>query len=124
MYVGMCLCLCMCVDLFLCMYVCTGICLYVYMCTCVYVITDACVYVWLCLCQQSVRTKFKHWLKKYEKMEEMHLEFEAAAEENPKKLAGFMEDVQERYDNMAAFKKTFQKFQMSVEAALKKVATL
>ena len=84
----------------------------------------------MCVCmvvlvaRQSVRAKFKLWLKKYEKMEEMHLEFEAAAEENPKKLAGFMEDVQERFDNMSAFKKTFLKFQMGVETSLKKVASV
>ena len=55
-------------------------------------------------------------------MEELNLEFEAATEENPKKLAGFMEDVQARFDSMTTSKKTFQKFQHGVETALKKVA--
>ena len=56
-------------------------------------------------------------------MEELLFEFEAKSE-GDQKLHGFLDNVKERFDNMDSFKKTFQKFQMSVEIALKKVAVL
>ena len=54
-------------------------------------------------------------------MEELVLEFEAKTEDNAK-FKGFLEEVQEKLDSMSAFNKTFQKFQLSVDTSLKKVA--
>ncbi len=70
---------------------------------------------------QSARTKFKSWMKKYEKMEDLLLEFEARAESD-EKFRGFLPSVQERMTGMSDFKKTFQKFQLAAELALRKVA--
>ncbi len=53
-------------------------------------------------------------------MEDLHLEFEMKAETS-EKLKPFLADVTERLATMASFKKTFLKFQFSVEASLKKV---
>ena len=53
-------------------------------------------------------------------MEDLVLEFEVKSEDNPK-LKGFMEEVQEKLDSMTSFKKTFQRFQFSVDTLLKKV---
>ena len=53
-------------------------------------------------------------------MEELVLEFEVKTEDNAK-FTGFLEEVQEKLNSMSAFKKTFQKFQLSVDTSLKKV---
>ena len=71
--------------------------------------------------KSSDRTKFQAWSKKYAKMEELVLEFEAKAEVEEEKYGGFAKEVQEKLDAMVSFKKSFQKFQLSVETALKKV---
>ena len=56
-------------------------------------------------------------------MEELVCEFEAKAEEKPK-FKCFLDEVQEKLESMTSFKKTFQKFQISVDTALKKVSVL
>ena len=53
-------------------------------------------------------------------MEELQLEFEAKSE-GDEKLRGFEQEILEKSENMTTFKKTFLKFQLSVETALKKV---
>ena len=69
------------------------------------------------------RQKFAQWNKKYTKMEELVCEFELRSEEVPT-FQTFLEKLQEKLDSMTTFKKTFQKFQLSVETVLKKVAVL
>jgi len=71
--------------------------------------------------QSSDRTKFQSWTKKYAKMEDLLLEFEAKADVEEDKFRGFTKEVEEKVEAMTIFKKTFQKFQLSVETALKKV---
>lgn len=51
------------------------------------------------------------------------LEFEVASEDQ-EKLKGFLAEVQEKFDAMTSFKKTFQKFQLSVDTTLKQKVTL
>ena len=54
-------------------------------------------------------------------MEELLVEFELKAEEETK-FKAFEEEVKEKVEGMAAFKRTFQKFQLTVETMLKRVA--
>ena len=56
-------------------------------------------------------------------MEEIVLEFEIRSDDNVK-FKGFFDEVTDKLESMAGFKKTFQKFQLSVDNALKKVAVL
>ena len=57
--------------------------------------------------------------KKYEQMESLQMEFEVAVEVNPK-LKEFMEEVAEKVEAMKDFKKTYTKFNISLDAYLKK----
>ena len=66
------------------------------------------------------RSKLIQWNKKYAKMEDLVIEFELKNEERPE-FKTFLAEVQEKLDHMSGFKKTFQKFQLTVEACLKKV---
>ena len=84
------------------------------------------IYITLCVCfaiNELDRTKFVQWCKKYAKMEEIVIEFELKMEEKPE-FKTFYDEVQEKLDSMSSFKKTFQKFQHTVETCLKKVAVL
>jgi hypothetical protein len=66
------------------------------------------------------RMKFIQWGKKFARMEELVVEFEIKTEEKPE-FQTFLTKVQGKFESMAGFKKSFQKFQMSVDNCLKKV---
>ncbi len=53
-------------------------------------------------------------------MEELYVEFETKAEDD-ERFKCFLVDVKERLDTMAAFKRTYLKFKLSVDIALQKV---
>ena len=66
------------------------------------------------------RTKYKLWLKKLDKMEDLGIDFEMKAAED-EKLKPFLEEVSTRFQAMLAFKKQFLSFEKSVEQYLNKV---
>ena len=66
------------------------------------------------------RAKFTQWIKKFGKMEELVLEFEVKVEDNPG-FKTFLDELQDKLTSMAEFKKDFMKFQLCLEATLKKV---
>ena len=66
----------------------------------------------------SDRPKFAQWSKKFQKMEDLEVEFELAVETDTK-LKGFLQEVKEKLKNMEAFKKAFNKFSLTVENLLK-----
>ena len=68
--------------------------------------------------QMSDRPKFAQWSKKFQKMEDLEVEFELAVETDTK-LKGFLQEVKEKLKNMEAFKKAFNKFSLTVENLLK-----
>ena len=74
----------------------------------------------LCSLKLRDRTEFEQWCKKYAKIEDLVLEFEVKVEENPK-FKGFLEEVQEKLDAMTTFKRSYQKFELSMSTLLKKV---
>jgi hypothetical protein len=66
------------------------------------------------------RAKFTQWIKKFGKMEELVLEFEVKVEDNPG-FKTFLDELQDKLTSMAEFKKDFMKFQLCLDATLKKV---
>jgi len=48
------------------------------------------------------------------------VQFECKVEENPK-FEPFLEELKQKFDVLEAFKKTFQKWQIGLDAILKKV---
>ena len=69
------------------------------------------------LIQTPSRTKFVAWLKKFEKMDNLVVEFEVAVEQD-KKLQLFLNEVQLKYNSMLAFKKEFQKFTVATASTI------
>jgi hypothetical protein len=69
-----------------------------------------------CVCDPVARKKFTEYMKRFEKMETLVLEFEMA----DIKMAPFLAEVQEKLALMADFKKKFQKTMYLAEALLKK----
>lgn len=69
-----------------------------------------------CVCDPVARKKFTEYMKRFEKMETLVLEFEMA----DIKMAPFLAEVQEKLAHMADFKKKFQKATYLAEALLKR----
>ena len=70
-----------------------------------------------CVCDPVARKKFgNEYMKRFEKMETLVLEFEMA----DIKMAPFLAEVQDKLALMVVFKKKFQKTMYLVEALLKK----
>ena len=70
----------------------------------------------LCVCDPVARKKFTEYMKRFEKMETLVLEFEMA----DIKMAPFLAEVQEKLAHMSDFKKKFQKATYLAEALLKR----
>ena len=66
------------------------------------------------------RMKFGQWGKKFARMEELVVEFELKTDEKPE-FQTFLTELQGKFESMVSFKKSFQKFQMSIDNLLKKV---
>ena len=66
------------------------------------------------------RMKFGQWGKKFARMEELVVEFELKTDEKPE-FQTFLTELQGKFESMVTFKKSFQKFQMSIDNLLKKV---
>lgn len=63
------------------------------------------------------RKKLGEWMKKFDKLESLQLEFELAS---CPKLEPFLEEITEKVNHMASFKKMFMKTMLQTEAMLKK----
>lgn len=66
------------------------------------------------------RTKFEKWTKKFDTMEELLVEFECRKDEE-KALEPWFKELEVKFELMKEFKKKLQKYNLGVEASLKKV---
>ena len=76
----------------------------------------------MCL-SESHRKGWVEWQKKLVKMESLQVEFEVAVEGKPE-LQKFLEEVNDKMEQMILFKKTFLKFWLGLEGFLKKSEVL
>lgn len=66
------------------------------------------------------RTKWDRWSKKFETMDDLVVAFEIRNEEEPA-LEPWLKELEAKYNHMKEFKKKFHKYNMGLEASLKKV---
>ena len=69
-----------------------------------------------CVCDIAARKRFIEWIKKYEKLEGLQVEFEVGES----KLAPFLAELNEKLAHMLDFKKQYQKATFLTDALLKK----
>ena len=74
-----------------------------------------CVYGW----PKFRRIKFVGWTKKFDKMENLQMEFEVKGVADAK-VRSFQPEMDAKYAHMVAFKKQWGKFALSLDTHLKK----